>query len=95
MCWNFVSEWLSQLHVMNHFETHGKFIEEKYSALATGNCEILWSTCFRYMYVELISAVCSTVTEDVKKTGIMPSRVHNSYSFLFVLSAPRFSQDDR
>ena len=50
-CWNFVSEWLSQQHVMKHFETHRKFIERKgkYPALATANCEILilWSTCFR------------------------------------------------
>ena len=37
----------SQQHVMNHFETHRKCIEEKYPALATANCEILWSTCFR------------------------------------------------
>ena len=45
-CWNFVSERLSQQHVMNHFEIHGKFIEEKYSAFATANCKILWSPRF-------------------------------------------------
>ena len=41
----------------NHFETHRKFIEEKYSALATANYENLWSTYFRCTDIELISAV--------------------------------------
>ena len=43
------------------FETHRrKLIEEKYLvpwALATANCEILWSTCFRYtkkLYLQML-----------------------------------------
>ena len=39
------------------FETHRKFIEEKYSALATANYENLWSTYFRCSDMEPISAV--------------------------------------
>ena len=62
-----MSERLSQQHVMNHFETHQKFIEEKYSALARANCEIFWEHILS-VYTELVS----TVAEDVKKD----SKVH-------------------
>ena len=42
-CLNFVSERLSQQHVMNHFEHHREFIEEKHSTLATANWAVMFS----------------------------------------------------
>ena len=47
-CWSFVLERLS-LTTIRHkaFKTHRKLIQEKYSALATANYKILWSTYFR------------------------------------------------
>ena len=56
MCLEFESERLSQQLVMDHFETHRKFFEEKYSALATAKCEVLWEHMFS-VYIELVSTV--------------------------------------
>ena len=45
--WNFVSG--AAVSTMNHFETHRKLIEEKYSTLATTNFEVLRSTFSVYV----------------------------------------------
>ena len=65
MCLEFcIRAAVSTTNVMNHFKTHQKFFEEKYSALARANCEILWEHMLS-VYTELVS----TVAEDVKKDG--------------------------
>ena len=78
LCWNFVSERLSQQHVMNHFETNRKFIEEKYRRSLQRTAKSCGTHVFGVHRVHRTYS-CSTVTEDVKKTGIKPSRVKNSY----------------
>ena len=57
-CWNFVSERLSQQHVMNHFETHRKVIEEKYTGARYNELQNLVEHMFS-VYIERISAVLS------------------------------------